>query len=223
MTHFTAQKILFDLDGTLVDTAPDLHAATNHTLQTIGRTPVPIDAVRHMTGFGAVKLIETALETTGGIDGYDFAELRDTFLAYYSENICVHSALYPHCLEMLNQLGGAGFQLAVCTNKPIGLAVSLLEKLGIFSLFGAVTGGDSYSFKKPDPRHLQETAGLLSGQGPTLMVGDASPDILGAQAAGIPVIAVDYGYADMPIEPLKPDHIISSLADLCVLLNLPTA
>ncbi|PCI63094.1 MAG: phosphoglycolate phosphatase [Kordiimonadales bacterium] len=223
MTQFTAQKILFDLDGTLVDTAPDLHAATNHTLQTIDRPPVPIDAVRHMTGFGAVKLIETALETTGGIEGYDFAKLRDVFLEYYSENICVHSALYPYCLDMLKQLGGAGFQLAVCTNKPIGLAVPLLEKLEIYSLFGAVTGGDSYSFKKPDPRHIQKTAELLPGHGPALMVGDASPDILGAQAASIPVIAVDYGYADQPIEALKPNHIIGSLADLPALLRLPTA
>jgi phosphoglycolate phosphatase len=217
---FTVQKILFDLDGTLVDTAADLHAATNHTLQSIGRAEVTLSQVRHMTGYGAVKLIEQGLEETGGLEGLNMEDLRQTFLAYYSRNICVHSALYDGCTQMLSDLKEQGFQLAVCTNKPYAMAKTLLTDIGIAPFFSALTGGDSFTFRKPDGRHLNHTAAMLTGTGQVLMVGDSAPDIMAAKDAGMPVIAVDFGYADGPIAPMKPSKIISSLAEVPALVAL---
>jgi len=223
MTIFNAQKIIFDLDGTLVDTAADLHAATNFVLQSLGRETVSLSQVRHMTGYGAVKLIELGLEATGGTDGLNMESLRKRFLMYYSDNICVHSYVFPDGKNMLRALVADGFQLAVCTNKPIGLALPLLEKLGIDGHFSVITGGDSFPYKKPDPRHILETAQQLAGRGGAVMIGDASPDILGAKAAGIPVIAVDFGYADTPLAELGPDYTISGFADLPALLKYESA
>jgi len=218
MPLFTAQKILFDLDGTLVDTAADLHAATNHTLLSIGRAPVSLDQVRHMTGYGALKLIELGLEATGGTRDLDMETLRHTFLAFYRANICDKSQVYSGGIEVLECLKSQGFQMAVCTNKPHAMAVPLLEEIGIAHYFDVITGGDSFPFKKPDARHIINTIRMLTGSGAALMVGDSSPDILGAQAANIPVVAVNFGYPDVPVETHGPDAIISSLTELPALL-----
>jgi len=219
MTVFQTQKILFDLDGTLVDTAADLHAATNHVLSVLGRDCVSLEQVRHMTGYGAARLIELGLKATGGTTGLDMDTLREYFLEYYRKNICVHSRLFEGCLAMLQSLQNQEFEMAVCTNKPISMALPLLEEIGIASFFRAVTGGDSFDFKKPDGRHLLATSAMLNGKGPVLMVGDSSPDINGAKSAGFPVVAVDFGYPDAPLPDLKPDYIISSLVDLPALLT----
>jgi len=223
MTVFSTQKVIFDLDGTLVDTAADLHAATNHVLQSLGRDSVSLAQVRHMTGYGAVKLIELGLEATGGTADLDMESLRQRFLRYYRANICEHSCVFPKGETMLEALINKGFQLAVCTNKPIEMAQALLQSLNIDHYFGAITGGDSFSFKKPDPRHILETVSQLKGQGSAVMVGDASPDILGAKAAHMPAIAVDFGYADVPLVELAPDHIISCFSALPHLLEYEPA
>lgn len=223
MQTFTAQKILFDLDGTLVDTAADLHAATNHTLQSIGREPVTLSQVRHMVGHGALRLIELGLEATGGRQDVEPKELLGTFLAYYEANISVHSMVYEGGFEMLKSLNDDGFRMAVCTNKPYAMAVSLLSKIGLRPYFEAVTGGDTFSFRKPDGRHLLETSTLISGTGKTLMVGDSSPDINAARNAGMDVIAVNFGYADVPPEKLGADALIGSLADLPSILDFEDA
>lgn len=214
MTKFYAQKLLFDLDGTLVDTAADLHAATNHALSSIGRKTVALDQVRDMTGYGALKLIERGLEGTGGTDNMDISSLHRTFLAYYRNHICEHSRLYPGCIPMLEELKEAKFQLAVCTNKPIDMAIPLLEDIGIAPFFSAITGGDSFSYKKPDGRHLTSTSAMLAGVDKTVMIGDSKPDIAAAKAAGYPAIAVDYGYSQVSVDQLEPDHIVSSLSEI---------
>ena len=217
MPKFFGHSVIFDLDGTLVDTAGDLHGATNHVLHSLGRDNVPLSAVKADVGFGALTLIKKGLSRTGGIDGIDLEQAKQTFLAYYIDNIAVHSKVFPGGLAMLETLTSKGISIGVCTNKPYALAVKLLHELDLSHFFKAVIGGDSFSYKKPDPRHILETAARV-GTGPYVMVGDASPDILGAQAAGIPVIAAAYGYPDMDLKSLKPDAIIQTLGEVEALL-----
>jgi len=214
MPLMPVKKVLFDLDGTLVDTAADLHAATNHCLKLIGRNTVNLQTVRHLTGYGALRLLEAALEATGGITSHTPEDLREDFLQYYTQNICVGSTLYPGVIELLNHLDSHNIPYGICTNKPLGLATKLMKALDIHDRFAAVTGGDSFPFKKPDPRHMIRTAALLNGDGPIAMVGDASPDIKGAKAAGITAVAVSYGYADIPLSEMQPDLTVGSLTEL---------
>lgn len=214
MARFTVSKILFDLDGTLVDSAFDLHAATNHVLTHVGRKTVTIEQVRHMVGFGAKRLIELGLEATGGRADHDAADLLPVFLDYYRAHIADGTVVFKGGVEMLKALKAKGFSLAVCTNKPIALTHPLLQALDIAQYFDAVTGGDSFEFKKPDPRHLTATAALLPGDGPFLMVGDSINDIAAAQSAGAPSVAVDFGYTDIPPAELGADVLISSLDQL---------
>jgi len=220
MTKIRATKILFDLDGTLVDTAVDLHAATNHVLEKLGRKQVALDQVRHMTGFGALKLIERGLEATGGVADLNLERLRVDFLEYYRANLSVHSRPYEGCVAMLEYLKQSDFKLGVCTNKPIDMAIPLLKDLGISTFFDATTGGDSFAFKKPDKRHLFATSDMLRGSGQTVMIGDSSPDIKAAKSAKYPVIAVSYGYSDVPLAGLAPNHIVNSLSEIPSLLEL---
>lgn len=219
MTRFSVDKILFDLDGTLVDSAFDLHAATNHVLTHVGRETVTLQQVRHMVGHGAKRLIELGLEATGGRESHEAAELLPVFLSYYRAHLADGTTIFPGGVEMLKALKSQGFSLAVCTNKPVALAHPLLQDLDIAQYFDAVTGGDSFEFKKPDPRHLLETASLLSGDGPFLMVGDSINDIASAKAAGAPSVAVDFGYTDIPAAELGADHLISSLSELPSLVS----
>ncbi|WP_417451697.1 HAD-IA family hydrolase [Kordiimonas sp.] len=219
MARFAVDKILFDLDGTLVDSAVDLHAATNHVLTHIGRKTISLSEVRHMVGYGAIRLIEQGLDATGGRDGHDATELLPIFITYYADHIADGSTVFGGGAEMLNDLKEKGFSLAVCTNKRIALAHSLLKSLDIAQYFDAVTGGDSFGFMKPDPRHLVETAKLLPGEGPFLMIGDSINDIAAARDAGAPSIAVDFGYTDIPPSALGANHMISSLGELPALIN----
>jgi len=219
MSLFPARKIIFDLDGTLIDSAPDLHAATNHTLRHIGRDTVTLDQVRHMVGYGALRLIQLGLEATGDGNEYTPEELRPIFLDYYSNNITAHTRLFEGALDMLRHFRDTGIDLGICTNKPIKLTEPILDNLGISDLFGAVTGGDSFDFKKPDPRHILETASKMPGEGPIVMVGDSRPDIEAAKAAGVPAIAVSFGYSQSPVKDLQPDRIIDSLTELPALIK----
>ena len=214
MTQFSVSKIIFDLDGTLVDSAPDLHGATNHVLTSIGRSPVSLDQVRHMVGFGAKRLIELGLEATGGAGEHDAAALLPVFLTYYRAHIADGSRLFDGCHDMLADLQSAGFGLAICTNKPMVLTTPLLETLGIDHFFGAVTGGDSFAFKKPDGRHVFETAALLEGDSRALMVGDSINDIAAAKNAGLPSVAVSFGYTDIAPADLGADCVIDALSAL---------
>ncbi len=221
MARFAVGKILFDLDGTIIDSAHDLHAATNHVLAHVGRKGVTLEQVRHMVGFGAKRLIELGLEATGGREAHQADELLPVFLSYYRAHIADGTVVFPHGVEMLKKLKIKGFSLAICTNKPLGLTRPLLQALDIAQYFDAVTGGDSFEFKKPDPRHLIETAAFLPGNSPFLMVGDSINDIAAARAAGAPSVAVDFGYTDIPPAELGADVLISSLAELPSLVTLP--
>lgn len=220
MKQFTVSKVIFDLDGTLVDTAPDLLRATNYVLESVGRPSVNLESVRHMVGHGALRLIELGLEATGGVNEHNLESLKSRFLEYYEENICVDSVPFPGVKKTLQTLKKSGFQLGICTNKPRYLAQSLIAHLNIDHFFDAVTGGDSYEFKKPDPRHILQTAAQLSGDGSIVMVGDSKPDIAGAKAANIPSILVSFGYSAHPLRELDADVIISEFAALAAHLTL---
>ncbi len=142
------------------------------------------------------------------------------FLDFYGKNIANHSQLFPSAKDVLKQLNETGFSVALCTNKPIGLTRPLLEELGITSLFAAITGGDSFEFRKPDPRHILATADILPGNGPILMVGDSLSDINGASAANVSSIAVDFGYSIVPPAELGADKLISHLSEIPELVSL---
>lgn len=218
MKSYSVSKILFDLDGTLVNTARDLHEATNHCMRHVGRNPVKFELLKPLTGFGAIRLLTESLIQTGGLNGINPNDLRKKFLQFYTENICVHSHLYEGAEALLDYLDSQNIPYGICSNKPHQLTIALLKELGIVNRFKSISGGDSFPYKKPDPRHLIETAKRIPGSGSFLMIGDASPDINAAKAAGAICIAVDYGYPDIPLEKQEPDMIISNLAELIPIL-----
>ncbi|UTW54138.1 phosphoglycolate phosphatase [Kordiimonas sp. SCSIO 12610] len=211
---FRVQKILFDLDGTLVDSAPDLHAATNHVMDHVGRPLLKLDQVRHMVGQGAKKLIELGLNATGGSENHNIDDLLPVFLDYYRSNIANGTYFYDGALELIKALKAKGLGVAICTNKPIGLANILLHELGAHGLFDVITGGDSFAFKKPDPKHIIATADMMEGDGECLMVGDTFNDIDAAKAANIPSIAVSFGYSATPATELGADITVDHLIDI---------
>lgn len=214
--------IIFDLDGTLVHSAPDLLAATNHILQKYDLAPVPMQAIEKGISFGALKMMEQALIYAGTPNHFNVSSERDDFINYYHQNIAVHSHVYRGGLDLLSALQQADIPVAVCTNKTAELAASLLDQLGVTPLITALTGGNSFAFKKPDPRHLHETRhlmGLQDGHN-LLMVGDSSNDIRAAQNAGWDSAVVTFGYHDMAPSDMGATHQIDSLDQLAQVIWL---
>jgi len=215
------RTLVFDLDGTLVDTAPDLIGALNHVLGREGIAPVPLAKARNMIGAGARKLIERGLELEDrsmGVD--DINRLMKDFVAYYAEHIADESRPFEGLETALDQLEAQGFRFAVCTNKLEWLSKLLLDRLDLSKRFAAICGADTFGVSKPDPVILQQTlarAGApLAG---AIMVGDAGPDVGVARRAGIPVIGVEFGYTDVPIAELKPDRLIGHFRELPAAVN----
>ena len=201
--------IVFDLDGTLVDTGPDLTDALNHALRALGRPPVAEAAVRDMVGSGALKLIERGLAATGA----DAEELRRAmmplFLDHYAANIAARSRPYPGCEAALAALAEAGCRLAICTNKRTDLSRLLVDALGWSGRFAAIVGSDAVPARKPDPGHLLAAIAAAGGDpADALFVGDTHFDSQAAQAAGIPFVAVAFGFAAEPVEGLGADAVI---------------
>jgi phosphoglycolate phosphatase len=210
------RTVVFDLDGTLVDTAPDLISALNHVLDREGMPPVPLHAARNMIGAGARKLIERGLELEGRAASVEeITRLTKDFIDYYAAHIADASRPFDGLEDALDELQAQGFRFAVCTNKLEWLSKRLLDALGLSPRFSAICGADTFGVSKPDPAILQQTvarAGAkLSG---AIMVGDAGPDVGVARRAGIPVIGVEFGYTDVPIAELKPDRLIGHFSDL---------
>ncbi len=221
---FRASRIVFDLDGTLVDTAPDLCAALNHALVSAGGAPLALEAVRHMVGAGARALIERGIAAHGGrLARLDREEMLAAFLRYYEAHIADRSRPFPGAGALLERLGAAGLSLGVCTNKPQALALALLDALDLRRHFAAVVGADAAPEKKPHPAHLRAVFERLGGDGPAVMIGDSETDVAAARAFGIPVIAVDYGYSAIPPSELGADALIADLAALEPLLRPETA
>jgi phosphoglycolate phosphatase len=215
---------VFDLDGTLVDTAPDLVATLNVILAREGLPPVAYDAARNMVGGGARVMIERGLAAQAGqarvSDGRKLAtpivdKLVKDFIEYYAAHIADRSRPFPGLEAALDQLEAGGCRLAVCTNKLEWLAVRLLDALGLSKRFIAICGGDTFGMQKPDPELLRRTIGHCGGLiEQTVMIGDSISDIAMAKAAGVPVIAVAYGYTETPVAGLGPDRVIGALSDL---------
>ena len=212
----SARIVVFDLDGTLVDTAPDLINALNFVLDREGLPPVPLHSARNMIGAGARKLIERGLELEGRIMGFeDITRLTGDFIDYYAAHIADASRPFEGLEGALDDLASLGFRFAVCTNKLEWLSKLLLDQLGLSSRFSAICGADTFGISKPDPAILQQTIARAGGHlASAIMVGDAGPDIGVARRAGVPVIGVEFGYAEVPIADLRPDRLINHMRDL---------
>ena len=212
----SVRTVVFDLDGTLVDTAPDLIKALNFVLDREGLPPVPLQAARNMIGAGARRMIERGLEAEGrAASADDITRLTGDFIDYYAAHIADGSRPFDGLEDALDDLGSRGYQFAVCTNKLEWLSKRLLDQLGLSGRFAAICGADTFGVAKPDPVILQQTVARAGGQlGSTVMVGDAGPDVGVARRAGVPVIGVEFGYTDVPIADLKPDLLIGHFSDL---------
>jgi len=208
--------VAFDLDGTLVDTAPDLIAALNFVFDREGLPPVPFNSARNMIGAGARKLIERGLEVEGrSMSVEDVNRLMKDFIDYYAAHIADASRPFEGLETALDDLEAQGYRFAVCTNKLEWLSKRLLDQLGLSGRFAAICGADTFGVAKPDPVILQQTIARAGGHiGATIMVGDAGPDVGVARRAGVPVIGVEFGYTDVPIADLKPDRLIGHMRDL---------
>jgi phosphoglycolate phosphatase len=212
----SARTVVFDLDGTLVDTAPDLINALNFVLDREGLAPVPLHAARTMIGAGARKLIERGLEVDGRAASVeDITRLTGDFIDYYAAHIADASRPFEGLEGALDDLSASGYRFAVCTNKLEWLSKLLLDQLGLSSRFSAICGADTFGVSKPDPAILQQTVARAGGQlSSAIMVGDAGPDVGVARRAGIPVIGVEFGYTEVPIADLKPDRLIGHFGEL---------
>jgi len=211
-----AGTIVFDLDGTLVDTAPDLISALNHVLEREGMPAVPLHLARTMIGAGARRLIERGLELDGRVVSVeDINRLTNDFIDYYAAHIADASRPFEGLDDALDDLSGRGYRFAVCTNKLEWLSKLLLDRLGLSGRFAAICGADTFGVSKPDPAILRQTVARAGGDlSSTVMVGDAGPDIGVARRAGVPVIGVEFGYTEVPIADLKPDLLIAHMRQL---------
>ncbi len=208
--------VVFDLDGTLVDTAPDLINALNFVLEREGLAPVPLQSARGMIGAGARKLIERGLE----VDGREtsptaLSRLTADFIDYYAEHIADVSRPFDGLEAALDDLESRGYRFAVCTNKLEWLSKRLLDRLNLSARFAAICGADTFGVSKPDPAILRQTVARAGGEmSSVIMVGDAGPDVGVARRAGVPVIGVSFGYTEVPIAELKPDRVIDHMSEL---------
>lgn len=211
-----APVLLCDLDGTLVDTAADLAAALNRLLGELGLSPLPEAAVRRFVGRGVPHLVEQGLAAAGAParDGALPAHVA-RFLAHYDAAPAVHSRPYPGVAPTLLRLREQGWRLGVCTNKPQASSEAVLRAFDLLALFDAVGGGDRFAARKPDGAHLHATLVLMDGAaGEAALVGDSRTDVAAGRDAGVPVIAVDYGYAGVPAADLGADAVVADFAQV---------
>ncbi|WP_180901294.1 HAD family hydrolase [Martelella soudanensis] len=211
-----APLAIFDLDGTLIDTAPDLIASLNHAIAPAGLASYGIDDTKILVGRGVKVMIERAFEHRGkSLDDNTFDACFERFSDHYRAGIPGESRPYPGIVAALERLRAAEFQLAVCTNKRESFTMPLLDALDLTGYFTAITGGDTFAFRKPDPRHVMETIALSGGDiANAVMVGDSSNDIDAGRGAGTATIAVTFGYADRPVADMEADRVISHFDEL---------
>jgi phosphoglycolate phosphatase len=203
---------VFDLDGTLAETGPDLLAALNHSTSTIGLKPVSLDLLNFFLGQGAWAMIDRTLKHFGvEVSETQRASLMETFLDHYRENMPGQTVPFEGVIPLVKELRNRGWRTAICTNKSQAMADRLIETMGLSDCFDMICGGDRFEFRKPDGRHITETIRLANGDANrAVMFGDSISDIDGAKDAGIPVIAVPFGYTDKPVSELGPDMVIES-------------
>jgi phosphoglycolate phosphatase len=215
-TDMQGLTIAFDLDGTLVDTAPDLIRANNHALGLAGLGAAPDALVRPKVSFGSRQMILAGLAHHGvTLPDHEVDTLWQAFLTFYGDNVAVESRPFPGVVAALERVKSRGAVCVVCTNKMTDMSVKLLDALDMSRHFAAVAGRDRFPVYKPDPGHLTGAIGLGGGR-PTraIMVGDSDVDILTAQRAAIPVIAVTFGYVHAPVATFNPDATIDHYDEL---------
>lgn len=216
--------IAFDLDGTLVETAPDLIGTLNWLLEQEGLPHLPIGEARPFIGRGARWMIERGFQAAGvHLPPARSLELFERFIPHYLDRIADESRPFPGCEAALDALAAAGAKLAVCTNKRTDLSIALLEKLDLARRFHAIVGADLAPAIKPDPRHLQVAVDAVGGgdMRRTIMVGDAATDAGAARNAGAHLVLVSFGYTEIPVADLEPDELIHSfdaLPEACMRL-----
>lgn len=222
MTQLDALKgasIAFDLDGTLVDTAPDLVRALNESIAPFGLDPVPVADVRAMVGRGARALIERAFERAGApLDESVTEAALAHFLKTYGDDIAAHSRPFDGVEAALDALAAAGARLSICTNKPSALARKLMDTLVLSGRFERITGPEDTAAKKPDPAHLLTAIGQGAPDRFIALVGDSEPDALAARGAGAACILFTGGYSEKPVSTLGADRLFESFSDLPGLL-----
>ncbi len=208
--------IIFDLDGTLVDTAPDLCRALNHVLEKHRQPTVHEETVRAHVGKGALKLIERGMAESGDVvDGDFLKQLEKEFLIYYKANIADASRPFPGAVDALDELARQDALLGICTNKREALSRQLLDELDLLHYFPVVLGADSLDVHKPDPRHILETVERLGGRPEkAIMIGDSATDVEAARNAGVPVVVVSFGYTSQRPESLGGDRLIDHFDEL---------
>lgn len=211
----TPRTVIFDLDGTLVDSAPDIVAAANAALAALGREALTAERIRSFVGNGVVKLMERCLDATGGAGEDETQAAHEQFRRSYEADATTLTRPYDGAPEMLGRLTDAGFALGICTNKLAGLTEIILGELGLRSYFGVVLGGDSLPWMKPDPAPLLAAAAALGG-GPALFVGDSEADEAAAANAGMPFLFFTGGYRRKPAAEFKADF---SFTDFDVLAD----
>ena len=213
--------ILFDLDGTLVDTAPDLMLAHNHVMKKFGYPTKSTEEIRNLVGQGAGAMIGRSI---WGQAKKEFGKVQDEqvkkemvkdFVDYYGKNIINESTLIKGVKEFLIWAKAKNISMAVCTNKQEHLAIDLLKKIGIYDFFEYVAGSNTFDYCKPDPRHLTSVIEILDGDiRKTLMIGDSETDANAAKAAGLPVILLEDGYTEKNINEIYHNHLIKDFVDI---------
>ena len=218
--------ILFDLDGTLVDTAPDLMTAHNHVMNKFGYSSKSMDEIRNLAGKGAAVMIGRSL---WGVAKKEMSKITDPkikdemikeFLDYYGKNIVKDSKLINGVYEFLTWAKKNNISMAVCTNKQEHLAVDLLKKIKIYDFFEYVAGRNTFEYYKPDPRHLTNTIEIMNGNiKKSLMIGDSEKDADAAKSAGRPMILLETGYTDKKVEQIDHNYLIKDFVGLEKIVN----
>ncbi|MDQ0394289.1 HAD-IA family hydrolase [Labrys monachus] len=215
------QTVIFDLDGTLVDSAADLMGTLNFILAREGAPILPVESARSLLGAGARALLERGFAMDGrAIEPLRMDVLYRDFLAYYADHLADETVPFDGVREALDLLKGRGAVLGVCTNKVTEHSVRLLDALGLSSYFSAVCGRDAFAWCKPDARHLTLSIGAAGGdEAAAIMIGDSKTDIATAINAGLPSVCVDFGYTDIPARDLGATAVISHFNELVAAID----
>lgn len=209
------RTVIFDLDGTLVDSAPDLADALDTLLHDLGYAPLGLEVARTLIGHGMAALVQAGLARHGrDLSGSDLAEMTGRFLKIYTSHLSRKTRPYPGAVDAITTLREQGWRLVVCTNKLEASARGLLSDLGLIDAFALVAGPDTFGVAKPDPGHLLNCIPDADRSGPVVVVGDSGVDCQAAKAAGLPIILVDWGYARSPVGEMGADAVVSKFADV---------
>ncbi len=218
--------VLFDLDGTLIDTAPDLMNAHNHVMQKFGYETKSTNEIRNLVGKGAASMIGRSLwnQARKELKKIDDEQIKskmvDEFIDYYGKNIAVESKLLPGVLKFLKWCKKNNISMAVCTNKTEYLAVDLLKQINVYDYFEYVAGYNTFDYCKPDPRHLTNVIEIIQGElKKSIMIGDSETDSESAKAAGLPFILVEDGYTDKTINEIYHNHLIKDFNGIEQIIN----